>query len=93
MFVCRAPGVLSYYNSIKTDDTPKGTIELRIVINIKRHAYGKEKEATHLDLIQSDRVFKMRFENATECERWEKALLDWKVSEEPIGEHGVHFSN
>ncbi|GMH84178.1 hypothetical protein TL16_g09840 [Triparma laevis f. inornata] len=78
MFVCRAPGVLSYYGSMKTGGKPKGAIELRIVINIKRHAYAKEKEATHLDLIQSDRVFKMKFANGTECERWEKALLEWK---------------
>ena len=77
-FVCRAPGELSYYDSPNTKAKPQGMIALRVVISIKRHKYGGEKEATHLDLIQSDRVFKMRFENAIECARWEKALLEWK---------------
>ena len=53
-------------------------IQLRVVISIKRHKHGKEKHATHLDLIQSDRVFKMRFQHHEECERWEKALQEWK---------------
>jgi len=78
MFVCRAPGELSYYDSPNTNGKPHGMIQLRVVISINRHKYGKEKEATHLDLVQSDRVFKMRFENPVECERWEKALLEWK---------------
>ena len=72
-----APGILQYWKDGDTSRDPHGEVDLRLVVSFSVPA-PKKGEAPRLDLVFSDKTFKVRFLTEDDASYWTSGLSSWR---------------
>jgi len=76
--VDESSGCLLYFKSEKTTETPSGSIDLKLIVDVGAAEKDTKTDAARFNINMGDRVYKLRAPSTADGDRWIEGLNAWR---------------